>query len=88
MASKRILKKNLNYLFGDIIDECYIWMLVNSDKDISGAESIIDEAVDYYNGTIDKINAKGVENYNKHFSLLKSDVEEKANELVEKINKL
>ena len=88
MASKRILKKNVNYLFGDLIDECYLWMLINPEKDSSQANTVVDEAVEYYDEVMSKISNRDMENANKYFSLLNKEVEEKANELVEKINSL
>jgi hypothetical protein len=88
MASKRVLKKNMNYLFGDLIDECYLWMLVNPEKDSTKANEIIDEAVEYYDDVMSKIASRDIENANKYFNLLNTEVEEKATELVEKINAL
>ncbi|MEN8138197.1 MAG: hypothetical protein ABFR62_07180 [Bacteroidota bacterium] len=88
MASKRILKKNVNYLFGDLIDECYLWMLVNPEKDDAGANKIVDEAVEYYDDLMVKINKRDIDDSKKYFGLLSREVEEKAEELVEKINSL
>lgn len=88
MASKRILKKNVNYLFGDLIDECYLWMLVNPEKDATKANEIVDEAVEYYDDVMSKIANREIENANKYFSILNNEVEEKATELVDKINAL
>ena len=88
MASKRILKKNVNYLFGDLIDECYLWMLVNPEKDAAKANEIVDEAVEYYDDVMSKIASREIENANKYFSLLNGEVDQCATELVEKINAL
>ena len=32
MANKRDLKKDINYVLGDIIEAVYIWELANSEK--------------------------------------------------------
>jgi len=88
MASKRLLKKNINYLFGDLIDECYLWMLVNPEKDSASANSIVDEAVEHYDEVMQKVNKRKIEDSKKYFSQLSAEVEEKANSLVEKINSL
>ncbi len=88
MASKRILKKNVNYLFGDLIDECYLWMLINPEKDATKANEIVDEAVEFYDDVMSKIASRDIKDANKHFALLNSEVEQKAKELVEKINAL
>lgn len=88
MASKRILKKNVNYLFGDLIDECYLWMLINPEKDAAKANEIVDEAVEYYDDVMSKIASREIENANKYFNLLNNEVEQRATELVDKINAL
>ena len=88
MASKRILKKNVNYLFGDLIDECYLWMLINPEKDAAKANEIVDEAVEYYDDVMSKIASREIDNANKYFNLLNSEVEQRATELVDKINAL
>ena len=88
MASKRILKKNVNYLFGDLIDECYLWILINPEKDAAKANGIVDEAVEYYDDVMTRIASRKIENANKYFGLLSKEVEEKATELVDKINAL
>ncbi|MCK5782570.1 MAG: hypothetical protein KAH10_08260 [Flavobacteriales bacterium] len=88
MASKRILKKNVNYLFGDLIDECYLWMLVNPEKDDKKATAIVDEAVEFYDDVMEKVNSKDLDNAKKYFGLLNREVEDKAKELVVKINTL
>ncbi len=88
MASKRILKKNVNYLFGDLIDECYLWMLINPEKDAAKANEIVDEAVEYYDDVMSRIASREIENANKYFNLLNNEVEQRATELVDKINEL
>lgn len=85
MASKRLLKKNINYLFGDLIDQCYLWELVNTDDKSNKAETIVDEIVEYYDEVMTKINSgKGA----KYFSELTKKVEIKATEIASKINDL
>ena len=44
MANKRILKKDLNYVLGDIIEAVYVWQFANPAKDDTESENIIDEA--------------------------------------------
>lgn len=88
MASKRLLKKNINYLFGDLIDECYLWMLVNPEKDSAGANAIIDEAVEFYDDTMMKVSNRKIGNSKSYFAQLSAEVEDKAKALVDKINTL
>ena len=43
MASIKNLKKDINYILGDIIEECYIWELENPKKETVNTEAIISE---------------------------------------------
>ena len=88
MASVKNLKKDINYTLGDIIEECYVWELVNPKADTKKSEAIIDEAIDTFDVLIAKVHAKDVENKKAHFKAISAELEEKANNLVSKINKL
>ena len=44
MASKRLLKRDVNYVMGDIIDAAYIHQMANP-EDASKTEAIVDEAI-------------------------------------------
>ena len=88
MASKRLLKKDVNYVFGDIIDAAYIHQMANPKEDPAKSEAIVDEAIQNYDELITKINRRDVENKKKHFNEIQSDLETKARTLVEKLNAL
>jgi hypothetical protein len=88
MASIRILKKDINYVLGDIIEECYTWELLNPKADTKKSEAIIEEAIATFDKLIDKINLKSVENKKDHFKKIEKELETKANELIAKVNKL
>jgi len=45
MANKRDLKKDINYVLGDIIEAVYVWELTNPDKDTKKSEKIINDAM-------------------------------------------
>jgi hypothetical protein len=87
MASIKNLKKDLNYIFSDIIEDCYVWQLENGDaKD--KAEPIIDAAITSFDELIEKVNAKNVENTKNHFSGIMKDLEKMIKGLRLKIAKL
>lgn len=88
MASIKNLKKDINYTLGDIIEECYVWELLNPKEDTSKSEAIIDEAITTFDGLLDKVHAKNVENKKAHFKALSAELEEKAKALVAKLNAL
>ncbi len=88
MANKRDLKKDINYVLGDIIEAVYVWEYSNTGKDTKASEAIIDEAIETFDNLIAKVNAKGVENKKSHFKAINEELEAKGRALIEKINKL
>ncbi len=88
MANKRDLKKDINFVLGDIIDAVYVWEEQNKPKDSEKGESIIDEAIAAFDGFIERVNDKKVENYAVHFKAVRQDLETTAITLIEKVNAL
>ncbi|KJD35847.1 hypothetical protein PW52_08960 [Tamlana sedimentorum] len=88
MANVRDLKKDINYVLGDIIEAVYVWEMENTDKDTKESEAIIDEAIETFDVLIAKVNAKDVERPKAHFKAINLELEEKGKALIEKINKL
>ncbi|HIC32611.1 MAG: hypothetical protein JXK08_01940 [Flavobacteriaceae bacterium] len=88
MANKRDLKKDINYVLGDIIEAVYIWEYANTDKDTKESEKIIDDAITTFDDLIAKVNAKDVENKKVHFKSIQQELEDKGRALIERINKL
>ncbi len=89
MASIKNLKKDINYVLSDIIEECYVWQILQEDdKKSAKAEKIIDETIDTFDMLIEKVNAKNVENKKSHFKAIGKELEDKANGLLAKIQKL
>ncbi|WP_417289984.1 hypothetical protein [Corallibacter sp.] len=88
MANKRDLKKDINYVLGDIIEAVYVWEYANTGADTKKSEAIIDEAIETFDSLIAKVNAKDVENKKAHFKAINQELEEKGRALIEKINKL
>ena len=88
MASIKNLKKDINYVLGDIIEECYTWEISNPKADTKATEAIIDEAIEAFDALIEKVNSKNVENYKTHFKVINSELEQTAKQLIEKINSL
>lgn len=88
MANIRDLKKDINYVLGDIIEAVYIWELTNPDKDTKKSEKIIDEAINTFDELIVKVNAKDVENNKKHFKSINEELETRGRKLIDQINAL
>ena len=88
MANVRDLKKDINYVLGDIIEAVYIWESENTDKDTKKSEAIIDEAINTFDELIAKVNTKNVEDKKAHFRAINKELEDRGRKLIEKINKL
>lgn len=88
MASKRLLKRDVNYVMGDIIEAAYVHQLANPKQDPVKTEAIVDEAIKDFDELMSKINKKNVENKKQHFKSIEKELETKAQDLVAKINGL
>ena len=84
MASIKNLKKDINYVLGDIIDEC----IVSASGDTKKIEAIVDEAIVVFDELIAKVNAKNIKNKKTHFKAIEDELEKKATKLLTKVNKL
>lgn len=88
MGNVRDLKKDINYVLGDIIEAVYVWEYTNTSKDTKKSEAIIDEAIATFDELIARVNDKKVENKKAHFKTIQNDLETKGRALIEKINNL
>ncbi len=88
MASKRNLKKDINYVLGDIIEATYIAEIAKGGKPTEATDAIVDEAIATFDDLITKVNIRGVENKKAHFKQINQELETKAKGLIEKINSL
>lgn len=87
-TSIRDLKKDINYVLGDIIEAVYVWEYSNTDKDTINSEAIIDEAIATFDELIEKVNDRSVENRKAHLKAVNQELEDRGRALIEKINKL
>ncbi|ESU20759.1 hypothetical protein FCR2A7T_10690 [Flavobacterium cauense R2A-7] len=88
MASVKNLKKDINFVLGDIIEAVYIYEMTTTGKPTAESDALIDEAIASFDGLITKVNQKKVENKKAHYRQINKDLEVVATQLVEKINKL
>jgi hypothetical protein len=87
MASIKNLKKDLNYIFSDIIEDCYVWQLANSDN-ADKAEPVIDDAIAAFDTLIERVNDRKVEDKKSHFKAITTELKESVTSLYEKLGKL
>lgn len=88
MAKVKNLKKDINYVLGDIIEAIYLFEISTSGKPTTETNALIDEAIAAFDTLIAKINAKKVENKKEHFKQINIELEQTANQLIAKINEL
>lgn len=88
MASVRNLKKDINYVLGDIIDAAYLWEMSTTAKPTEASQAIIVEAIAAYDQLISKVNQKPADTAKNHFRQVRKDLENTAVQLIEKINQL
>ncbi len=88
MANIRDLKKDINYVLGDIIEAVYIVEASNNKDNSKEGSAIIDSAIATFDDLIAKVNNKDVANRKSHLKAVKLELEKEAVGLVEKLNKL
>jgi len=88
MANVKNLKKDINFVLGDIIEAVYLFELANSGQPTAETNDLIDEAIAAFDNLIAKVNAKNVENKKAHFKQISLELEQTANQLIEKVNNL
>ena len=88
MASIRDLKKDINFVLGDIIEAVYIVEGANNKQDSKEGAKIIDSAIETFDDLITKVNQKDVDNRKAHLTKVRKELEKKATALVEELNKL
>lgn len=88
MANVRNLKKDINYVIGDIINAIYLREMLTSGKPTPQTDALVDEAVATFDALIARVNEKNIENKKTHFKQISKDLETAAIALVEKVNAL
>ena len=88
MSSVKNLKKNINNQIGEFIEEIYNWELLNSEKDLSKSEKLIDDSIKVFDLLIAKINSVNKENSKKEFKSINEERIKLLKELNKKFSKL
>ena len=88
MASIRNLKKDINFVMGDIIEAVYIHEMTTTGKPTEESNALIDEAIATFDTLIGKVNDKSVESRIAHLKQVEKELEAAAIQLVEKVNAL
>ena len=84
MASIKNLKKDINYVLGDVIGACQTWELENPKENTKGSQAIIDETIKHFDKLMEQVHEKGIENKKKHFQSIHASLEKVATKLIER----
>lgn len=84
MASKRDLKKRVNYMVFDVVEECFSLQLYDESKK-EKTDLFIEEAADFLEEIIHQINVACTK---KEFGPIKEKIELKSDEWIDKLNDL
>ena len=88
MANIRDLKKDINYVLGDIIEAVYIVEAAYNKQDSKEAVKIIDGAIETFDDLIAKVNKRDVEDRKVHLKGVREELEKKSKTLIDQLNKL
>ena len=88
MASVKNLKKEINYVLGDILNIVYIWEMTSTGKPTELSEALVGDIYDTFDALMVKVNQKNVDNKKAHYKLVKAEFEVAANQFVAKVNEL
>ena len=88
MASVKNLKKEINYVLGDIVNIVYVWEMSTTGKPTEASDKLIDEVYETFDALMTKANVKDVANKKAHFKQIRKEYEAAANQFVAKINEL
>jgi hypothetical protein len=84
MANKRTLKKQINAMIIDVIDECIYVQEVNDGK-AEAAEGLIEEVISTYNQLLSRMNSGKTK---ADFKAIVTDFDQKSEMLLERLNTL
>ncbi|MGD1945649.1 MAG: hypothetical protein ACFB0A_05185 [Croceivirga sp.] len=88
MASIRDLKKDINFVLGDIIEAVYQWEAETNNSNSDAGSAIIDKSIQVFDELMNKVHEKDVSDKKAHFKAVRVDLAEKATALISDLNKL
>ena len=88
MASIRDLKKDLNYILGEVIEQALDWEKAQPDADHKESQKIIDDAVSLFDALTAKIYQNKGQNPQSHYKQIANELLEKGNTLLERVTAL
>ncbi len=88
MSSVKNLKKDINSVYGELIEAVYLRELLKPKGSKDNTEEIVNQVITSFDSLIEKLNQKNVENKKAHFKSVAKEFKVSAEELVKSINAL
>ncbi len=92
MASKKNLKKDINFLIDEVIGTCLMHQTLNKGKQKEELDDIVNEMLIFREEMIEKVNnpklTEADKNLQTYYRKLYSDLLKKVNETFEQLNKM
>ena len=82
MANVKNLKKDINYVLGDIIEAVNLFEISTTGKPTTETNDLIDEAIAAFDALITKVNAKNGENKKAHSKRRNVGLEQPAHQFI------
>jgi hypothetical protein len=86
MSNKRDLKKDINFVYEELIGAVYLKELTAAAGLEKKAEALIDKIIASFDGLIARVNDKSVENAKAHFRSIREELDKSTLSLSEEIN--
>ena len=74
MANIRGIKKDINFLTGEVISDCFTFMYLYPDKKREEALDIISDAADLRNSLVERVNTKPEGKAKAHYNAIFQDL--------------
>lgn len=88
MASRKILKKNINYIMGELFAECLLKGMCIPGIDKQKSDELMTEILNTQNEFISRISHTEPGNVKNFYKKLHADFETKINEIIDSMNNL
>ncbi len=92
MANKREIKKDVDFLVGEVISDCYTFLLINGEKNRDNVIEIIGSIVEKRNDLINRVNNQDktfdTKQVKAHYKAINNDLLAAIDESFTKLSKL
>lgn len=88
MASIKLLKKEINYILGDLIEQVYHWEASSQKMNSEEGNKLIDKCIQVYDELIELVNNKEVELKKEHFLKIRTYLDQKTESIQKEIESL